>query len=85
MSSSSTQVSTAQGPGSVSDAPNLPAGFTDTFASRYIQAGDVRLHAVVDAELMTIPFSDECCPGFARKIARSGLAALAPEPHRTTG
>ncbi len=35
------------GPGSVSGAPNLPAGFTDTFESRYVQAGDVRLHAVV--------------------------------------
>jgi pimeloyl-ACP methyl ester carboxylesterase len=35
-----------EGPGSVSGAPNLPAGFTDTFTSRYIDAGDLRLHAV---------------------------------------
>jgi pimeloyl-ACP methyl ester carboxylesterase len=34
------------GPGSVSGAPNLPAGFADTFTSRYVDAGDVRLHAV---------------------------------------
>jgi pimeloyl-ACP methyl ester carboxylesterase len=33
--------------GSVSQAPNLPAGFTDTFTSRYIDAGGLRQHAVV--------------------------------------
>src|SRR5688500_19852053 len=41
---------TPQGPGSVSGAPNLPAGFTDTFESRYVQAGDVRLHAVIGGD-----------------------------------
>jgi pimeloyl-ACP methyl ester carboxylesterase len=41
---------TPQGPGSASGAPNLPPGFTDTFASRYVEAGDVRLHAVVGGE-----------------------------------
>jgi pimeloyl-ACP methyl ester carboxylesterase len=35
------------GPGSVSGAPNLPDGFTDTFTSRYVDANGVRLHAVV--------------------------------------
>lgn len=39
-----------EGPGSVSGAPNLPAGFTDTFASRYVDTGDVRLHAVVGGD-----------------------------------
>jgi len=39
-----------EGPGSVSGAPNLPQGFTDTFASRYVDAGTVRLHAVVGGE-----------------------------------
>jgi pimeloyl-ACP methyl ester carboxylesterase len=39
-----------EGPGSVSGAPNLPAGFTDTFTSRYIDAGDLRLHAVIGGE-----------------------------------
>src|SRR5499433_333983 len=34
------------GPGSVSGAPNLPEGFTGTFTSRYVDAGEVRLHAV---------------------------------------
>jgi pimeloyl-ACP methyl ester carboxylesterase len=38
---------TPQGPGSVSGAPNLPAGFTDTFTSRYIDIGQLRLHAVI--------------------------------------
>ena len=36
-----------EGPGSASGAPNLPAEFTDTFSSRYVDTGDVRLHAVV--------------------------------------
>jgi pimeloyl-ACP methyl ester carboxylesterase len=35
------------GPGSVSGAPNLPPGFTDTFTDRYIDVGGVRLRAVV--------------------------------------
>src|SRR5215467_8591734 len=35
------------GPGSVLGAPNLPAGFAKTFASRYVDANGVRLHAVV--------------------------------------
>jgi pimeloyl-ACP methyl ester carboxylesterase len=38
------------GPGSVSKAPHLPSGFTDTFTSRYIQSGDVRLHAVIGGD-----------------------------------
>ena len=38
------------GPGSVSGAPNLPAGFSDTFASRYIDTGDLRMHAVIGGE-----------------------------------
>ena len=39
-----------EGPGSVSGAPNLPEGFADTFTSRYVDAGDVRLHVVVGGE-----------------------------------
>jgi len=39
-----------EGSGSVWGAPNLPAGFTDTFTSRYIDTGDVRLHAVVGGD-----------------------------------
>jgi pimeloyl-ACP methyl ester carboxylesterase len=35
-----------EGPGSVSGAPHLPAGFTDTFTSRYVDTGQLRLHAV---------------------------------------
>src|SRR6201987_566111 len=37
---------TPQGPGSASGAPNLPAGFAGTFTSRYVDTGDLRLHAV---------------------------------------
>jgi pimeloyl-ACP methyl ester carboxylesterase len=39
-----------EGPGSVSGAPNLPEGFADTFTSRFIDAGDMRLHAVIGGE-----------------------------------
>lgn len=46
----SDRMRTPTGPGSVSGAPNLPAGFTDTFTSRYITVGDVRLHAVVGGQ-----------------------------------
>jgi pimeloyl-ACP methyl ester carboxylesterase len=50
MSSSSAHLSTPEGPGSVSGAPNLPEGFTDTFTSRYIDTGELRLHAVIGGE-----------------------------------
>ena len=50
MSSSSAPLSTPEGPGSVSGAPNLPAGFTDTFTSRNIDTGEVRLHAVIGGD-----------------------------------
>jgi pimeloyl-ACP methyl ester carboxylesterase len=36
-----------RGAGSVSGAPHLPKGFTDTFSSRYVYANGVRLHAVI--------------------------------------
>ena len=39
-----------EGPLSASGAPNLPAGFTDTFTSRYVDTGELRLHAVVGGE-----------------------------------
>jgi pimeloyl-ACP methyl ester carboxylesterase len=39
-----------EGPGSVSGAPNLPAGFTDTFTSRYVDTGELRLHAVTGGD-----------------------------------
>jgi len=39
-----------ESPGSVSGAPNLPAGFADTFTSRYIDTGELRLHAVTGGD-----------------------------------
>jgi pimeloyl-ACP methyl ester carboxylesterase len=36
-----------EGLGSVSGAPNLPEGLADTFTSRFVDVGDVRLHAVI--------------------------------------
>jgi pimeloyl-ACP methyl ester carboxylesterase len=39
-----------EGPGAVSGAPNLPEGFTDTFTSRYIDTGELRLHAAIGGE-----------------------------------
>jgi len=50
LSTSSTRLPAAEGRGSVSQAPNLPADFTDTFSSRYVDAGDVRLHAVIGGD-----------------------------------
>src|SRR5919112_1732740 len=50
MSSSSASLSTPEGPGSVSGAPNLPDGFTDTFTSRYIDANGLRQHPVIGGE-----------------------------------
>jgi alpha/beta hydrolase fold len=48
MSSSSN--ATPQGLGSVAGAPNLPDGFADTFTSRYVDTGEVRLHAVIGGD-----------------------------------
>jgi pimeloyl-ACP methyl ester carboxylesterase len=50
MSSSSTGLPIPEGPGSVSGAPNLPAGFTGTFTSRYVDTAELRLHAVTGGE-----------------------------------
>jgi pimeloyl-ACP methyl ester carboxylesterase len=36
--------------GSVSDAPNLPEGFTATFEDRFVQANGIRQHAVVGGD-----------------------------------
>jgi pimeloyl-ACP methyl ester carboxylesterase len=41
---------TPEGPGSASGAPNLPAGFADTFTSRFVDTGDLRQHAVIGGE-----------------------------------
>jgi pimeloyl-ACP methyl ester carboxylesterase len=41
---------TPEGPGSVSGAPHLPAGFAGTFTSRYVDTGEVRLHAVTGGD-----------------------------------
>ncbi|NYF58069.1 alpha/beta fold hydrolase [Micromonospora purpureochromogenes] len=50
MSSSSPQYPVPEGPGSVAQAPQLPAGFTDTFSGRYVDANGVRLHAVIGGD-----------------------------------
>ncbi|HEX2432878.1 MAG TPA: alpha/beta hydrolase [Gaiellaceae bacterium] len=39
-----------EGPGSVYGAPNLPEGFADTFTSRLVHTGELRLHAVIGGE-----------------------------------
>jgi pimeloyl-ACP methyl ester carboxylesterase len=48
--STSAPLPSPEGPGCVAGAPNLPPGFADTFASRYVDTGEVRLHAVVGGE-----------------------------------
>src|SRR4029077_16311258 len=50
MSSSTTELTIAEGPGSVSAAPDLPEGFRDTFTSRYVDTGELRLHAVTGGD-----------------------------------
>jgi pimeloyl-ACP methyl ester carboxylesterase len=50
MSTSSAQLPIPEGPGSVSGAPHLPEGFADTFTSRYVETGEVRLHAVIGGD-----------------------------------
>jgi pimeloyl-ACP methyl ester carboxylesterase len=50
MSAASTSLPIPEGPGSVSGAPNLPAGFTDTFTSRFIDTAELRLHAVLGGD-----------------------------------
>jgi hypothetical protein len=50
MSSSPDYLPTPEGPGTVSGVPSLPAGFADTFTRRYINAGEVRLHAVIGGD-----------------------------------
>ena len=50
MSAASVGLPTPEGPGSVSEAPNLPAGFSDTFTSRYIDTGGLRQHVVTGGE-----------------------------------
>ena len=50
MSHEATNLPIASGPGSVTEAPNLPTGFRDTFTSRYIDTGAIRMHAVIGGE-----------------------------------
>jgi hypothetical protein len=39
-----------EGPGSVSRSPNVPAGFNYTCTSRYVDTGELRLHAVIGGD-----------------------------------
>jgi hypothetical protein len=50
MSSTSTRLPTPEGPGPVSGAPNPPSTFTDTFISRFVDIGGLRLHAVIGGD-----------------------------------
>jgi hypothetical protein len=57
----STRLPTPGGYGSVSGAPNLPEGLTDSFTSRFIDACGLRQHAVVEGEgppLLLVPADD---------------------------
>jgi pimeloyl-ACP methyl ester carboxylesterase len=50
MASSADPSSGPTGPGSVAGTSGLPAGFADTFASRWVDVGSLRLHAVVGGD-----------------------------------
>jgi pimeloyl-ACP methyl ester carboxylesterase len=43
-------VTESEAPGSVSRAPDLPAGFTATFSSRLVQANGIRQHVVIGGD-----------------------------------
>lgn len=47
MSADPKQLPTLETPDAVAHAPNLPPGFTQSFESRIIETGEVRLHAVI--------------------------------------
>jgi pimeloyl-ACP methyl ester carboxylesterase len=72
----SVDLPTADGHGSVSEAPELPEGFTDTFTSHYVDAGDLRLHAVIGGEgppLLLIHGWPQCW--YAWRMVMPALAA----------
>ena len=77
MSPSSTYLPAPEGPGAVCGALNLPEGFTDASTNRYVDTGEVRLHAVAGGEgpqlLLVLGW-----PGnwYAWRPAMSTLAAL---------
>jgi pimeloyl-ACP methyl ester carboxylesterase len=50
MSAFSSSQPTPAGPGSVSQVPNLPDGFTNTFTSQYVDTGGMRLHTVIGGD-----------------------------------
>ncbi len=77
MRSSSAPPSTPEG--SVSSAPNLPAGFTDTFTSRYVDTGTL-------ADDLTVVISDTG-HRVAERAPEKMLAALTEflAPYRENG
>jgi hypothetical protein len=88
MSAASTRLP-PEGPGSVSGAPHLPEGFTDTFTSRYIGTGEVRLHAVIgdDGHWVAEEAPEEMLAALTAFLApyRDGQAAAHDDPRpRTT-
>src|SRR4051794_32864921 len=84
MRASSPSLPTPEGPLSVSGAPNLPAGFTDTFTSRFIDVGDtgeVRVHAVIGGDgppLLLI----HGWPGTSRSSRSTSAASGSPTSRR---
>jgi hypothetical protein len=55
MSAASARLPTPEGAGPVPGAPDLPARFTGTFTSRDVDAGGLRLHAVVGGDGPPLP------------------------------
>ena len=78
MSTDLTTFPVPEGPGSVTSAPNLPAGFTDTFTSRIIETGGHRQHAVVGGEgppLLLVHGWPESWYAWRLRDAHAGAAA----------
>jgi hypothetical protein len=55
LTSASSRLPTPEGPGSVSGAPNPPAGFTGTFTSCYVDTAELRQHAVTGGDGPALP------------------------------
>ena len=67
-----TTMSTPEGTGAVSGAPKLPEGFADTFTSRFVDTGVLRLHAVIGGEGIGHNLPQEAPGAFADAILELG-------------
>jgi hypothetical protein len=85
MNSSMARLPTPEGPGSVSEPPHLPEGFTSTFTSRYVDTRDLRQHVVTGGDgPPLLPVHGWPQTWYAWRLVMPGLArdfqVVAPDP-----